>query len=129
MFFLLIKAASMENIKGSFIRSLDKSHPSGEMFVIRIDQITKDTYKLVFNKLLSQLSTAVQNEQTFCQDFFNYNRSSATPARAEELNGRSPAQQGQGDRLERINSSVSLQSSGSNGKTSIASQDNSKNDL
>jgi hypothetical protein len=59
----------MENLKGSFIRPFDKSH-GGEIFSVRIDQQTKETLKAVFIKLLNQISTNVQLEQTFCNEFF-----------------------------------------------------------
>jgi hypothetical protein len=59
----------MENLKGSFIRPFDKSH-GGEVFSVRIDQQTKETLKAVFIKLLNQISTNVQVEQTFCNEFF-----------------------------------------------------------
>ena len=57
----------MENLK--FMRSLDKNH-SGDFFSIKIDQSTKETLKMVFIKLMNQLSVSVQNEQVFCQEFF-----------------------------------------------------------
>ena len=60
----------MENLKGSLIRSSDKSNTTG-VFSIKIDQQNKEMLKMVFIKLLNQLSAAVQNEQTFCQEFFN----------------------------------------------------------
>ena len=60
----------MENLKGSLIRSTDKSNVAGT-FSIKIDQQNKETLKMVFIKLLNQLSSAVQNEQTFCQEFFS----------------------------------------------------------
>jgi hypothetical protein len=60
----------MDNIKGTLIRS-DKAHyPGGDFFSIKIDQQTKETLKLVFIKLLNQLTNAVQAEQLFCQEFF-----------------------------------------------------------
>lgn len=61
---------SMENLKGSIIKSFDKSHQN-EAFTIRIDAQTKETLKLVFTKLMNQLSQTVQAEQQFCQEFFN----------------------------------------------------------
>jgi hypothetical protein len=61
---------SMENLKGSIIKSFDKSHQN-EAFTIRIDAQTKDTLKLVFTKLMNQISQTVQAEQQFCQEFFN----------------------------------------------------------
>lgn len=60
----------MENLKGSLIRSLEKSH-SGEIFVVKIDKDTKEMLKLVFIKLLNKISDAVAAEQMFCQEFFN----------------------------------------------------------
>jgi hypothetical protein len=60
----------MENLKGSFMKTLDKSHVS-DQFRINIDNSTKETLKLVFTKLLNQLSISIQLEQTFCQEFFN----------------------------------------------------------
>ena len=59
--------SSMENLK--FMRSLDKNH-SGDFFSVKIDQSTKETLKMVFIKLMNQLSVSVQNEQVFCQEFF-----------------------------------------------------------
>jgi hypothetical protein len=59
----------MENLRG-IMKTLDKSH-TGDQFVVKIDASTKNTLKLVFSKLLNQLSTSIQLEQTFCQEFFN----------------------------------------------------------
>jgi hypothetical protein len=66
---------SIDNLKGSLIRSIDKSHSSssansGDAFYIRIDASTKETLKLVFIKLLNQISNSVQSEQTFCAEIF-----------------------------------------------------------
>jgi hypothetical protein len=69
---------SIDNLKGSLIRSIDKSHGggggssvvSGDPFYIRIDAATKETLKLVFIKLLNQISISVQSEQTFCSEIF-----------------------------------------------------------
>ena len=70
MFFLLILlAGSMENL-GSLIRSLDKSHNSDSIFLIKSDSQTKESFKLVLIKLLNQITTAVQNEEAFCAEFF-----------------------------------------------------------
>jgi hypothetical protein len=52
------------------IHLLDKEHTNSP-FTIRIDGDTKKMLTLVFSKLLNQLSDAVQNEQLFCQEFFN----------------------------------------------------------
>lgn len=58
----------MENLKGSLIRQkADKNDP----FIVKIDLQTKDMLKIVLSKLLNQMSAAVQNEQLFCQEFFN----------------------------------------------------------
>ena len=54
-------SASMESLKGSLFRP-DKAH-AGDQFTLRIDAQTKDTLKLVFAKLLNQLSVAIMNEQ------------------------------------------------------------------
>lgn len=64
--------ASMETLKGTFI---SKSNTT-DMFTIKTDAATKEMLKLVFTKLLNQLSMTIQNEQTFCQEFFNIKQSS-----------------------------------------------------
>lgn len=60
----------MENIKGSMIRSLDKSH-YGETLGQKNDQENKKTLKMIFMKLLNQLTSIVASEQSFCQEFFS----------------------------------------------------------
>lgn len=59
----------MENVRGSMIRSMDKSH-HGEILGNKTDQENKKTLKMIFMKLLNQLTSAVANEQVFCQEFF-----------------------------------------------------------
>lgn len=73
----------MENIKGSFIKPFDKNHPGDTTFVIRVDQQTKETLKAVFMKLMNQLTSSVNNEQVFCQEFFY---ASAPKINKENLN-------------------------------------------
>ncbi|CAF0810499.1 unnamed protein product [Brachionus calyciflorus] len=60
---------SMENIKGSMIRSLEKSH-IGDSFGSKTDQNHKDTLKAIFVKLLNYLTNAVTSEEKFCLEFF-----------------------------------------------------------
>lgn len=111
--------ASMENLKGSLIRSLDKSHAS-DVFSIRVDQQTKETLKMVFIKLLNQLSAAVQNEQTFCQEFFNIKVSRID----ESMVSNSSSVNNQPPQLSRELSNVSQSSNGTK-QTAVES----KNDL
>jgi hypothetical protein len=59
---------SIDNLAGTLART-DKSG-GGEAFVVRIDAATKETLKLVFIKLLNQISASVQAEQSFCADVF-----------------------------------------------------------
>lgn len=59
----------MDNLKGA--KGLDKSYAlGGDFFSVKIDLPTKDMLKLVFIKLLNQISSVVQAEQSFCQEFF-----------------------------------------------------------
>ncbi len=101
--------ASMENLKGSLFRGGDKAH-QGDQFALRIDAATKDTLKLVFTKLLNQLSMSVQNEQTFCQEFFNVRPAGLSDSASEVSSVNSGG-------TPRLNSSQSQQA------------DSSKNDL
>ncbi len=112
----------MENLKGSLsIRSSEKSSSSGN-FTVKIDQKTKETLKLVFIKLLNQLSVAVQNEQAFCQEFF-----SLKGPKAEDTNSLNSSNQQQ-------IMSQSVQSESSNGSLSTQNanskqQNDNKSDL
>ncbi len=106
-----IEDASMENLKGSLIRSSEKSSSSGT-FSVKIDQKTKEMLKLVFIKLLNQLSGAVQSEQTFCQDFF-----SLKAPKAEDTNSLNSSNQQQ-------SMSQSVQSESSNGSLSTQNNNN-----
>lgn len=63
----------MENIRGSMIRSLDKSH-HGESLGQKTDQENKKTLKMIFMKLLNQLTSTVANEQVFCHEFFGVSK-------------------------------------------------------
>ena len=106
----------MENIKGSLIRSSEKSSSAG-IFTVKIDQQNKETFKLVFIKLLNQLSGAVQTEQTFCQEFFNLKA-----PKAEDSNSLNSSNQQQSMTQSEISNS-SLQT------TNNKQQAESKNDL
>jgi hypothetical protein len=59
----------MENLKGSLIKTKGDRN---DQFIIKIDQTTKEMLKTVLIKLLNHMSLAVQNEQLFCQEFFNF---------------------------------------------------------
>ena len=59
----------MENLKGSLIKAKGDRN---DQFIIKIDQPTKEMLKTVLIKLLNHISLAVQNEQLFCQEFFNF---------------------------------------------------------
>ena len=104
----------MENLKGSLMKTLDKSH-TGDQFHIKIDASTKETFKLVFTKLLNQLSMSIQLEQTFCQDFFNMKPVSLS----DSMNLQSTTQ-----RMSRTSSDASLLSN-----KQASNQAESKNDL
>jgi hypothetical protein len=68
-FIYILIAASMENLKGSLIKTKGDRN---DQFIIKIDQTTKEMLKTVLIKLLNHMSLAVQNEQLFCQEFFNF---------------------------------------------------------
>lgn len=59
----------MENLKGTL--SIRPKTDKNDLFLIKIDQSTKDMLKTVLGKLLNHMSVAVQNEQLFTQEFFN----------------------------------------------------------
>ena len=59
----------MENLKGSLIKTKGDRN---DQFIVKIDQTTKEMLKTVLIKLLNHMSLAVQNEQLFCQEFFNF---------------------------------------------------------
>ena len=63
-FIYILIAASMENLKGSLIKTKGDRN---DQFIIKIDQTTKEMLKTVLIKLLNHMSLAVQNEQLFCQ--------------------------------------------------------------
>ena len=111
----------MDNLKGSF--RIDKN--TGDPFSIRIDSQTKETLKLVFIKLLNQITGIVQAEQLFCQEFFNPCSSSPNNNISKSDSNTTANNQ---QSLQRNNSSSSLQSSAS---TNISKQSNesSKIDL
>ena len=99
----------MDNLKGSLFRSIDKNN-TNESFTIRIDSQTKETLKLVFIKLLNQISGVVQAEQTFCQEFFN---SSVARSKHESESGGGGGGGGNAS-ISRTGSSNSLQSTNTN---------------
>lgn len=111
----------MESLKGSFLRN-DKSH-TGDQFLIKIDAQTKDTLKLVFTKLLNQLSISIMNEQTFCQEFFNIKSQSLSDSMLQS----STTQKS----IHRTGSDASMQSKQTNNLNASISQqaDSSKTDL
>lgn len=111
----------MESLKGTFLRP-DKSH-TGDQFLIKIDAQTKDTLKLVFTKLLNQLSISIMNEQTFCQEFFNIKSQSLSDSLLQSTTTQKS--------IQRTGSDASMQSKQtSNLNASISQQtDSSKNDL
>ena len=115
----------MENLKGSLIRSLDKSH-AGDHFVVRIDQKTKETLKHVFIKLMTQLTVAVQSEQTFCQEFFNIQMQ--TVPRMESSANSQTLQPHLNREISRSNSNASLRS-GNSSNLKMSTIVENKNDL
>ena len=62
-----LATGSIDNLKGTL--RIDKY--AGDPFSIRIDAQNKETLKLVFIKLLNQVTSMIQAEQFFCQEFFN----------------------------------------------------------
>lgn len=102
----LIQDSSMENIRGSMIRSLDKSH-NGETLGQKTDQENKKTLKMIFMKLLNQLTSTVASEQTFCNEFFAIGPKSQRPEDSS-INLTKP--------MSRTNSDLSLSSNSSSNK-------------
>lgn len=107
----------MENLKGSLIRQkADKNDP----FIVKIDLQTKDMLKIVLSKLLNQMSAAVQNEQLFCQEFFNLKQPSYSNNNTADSNSLSI------QKFSRTSSSASMLSSSTG---SSKQQQNDKSEM